>query len=210
MDYLDLLRITPWSPVDPLIHAESCPRGRDTECHAQSHVVHMHNRYVPAAMDGYPQYPQGLLTLLTPFFLFTQITSPLLPRTAKIGHITQIWVLVVEEFFTRAKHFFQLKNSYTTESLGSMRVLSVSAAYPFRGQRPSFGLLHRSFPADAQEMDVRERFDCRFQVRARLMDHRMPSADPLLRQNPHSRSRFGALENSDPDFVETPHLAVRS
>lgn len=64
-------------PVDPLIHAESCPPVRDTQCHAQSHVVHMHNRYAAAAYGGYPQYPQGLLTLLTPFFLFIQITSPL-------------------------------------------------------------------------------------------------------------------------------------
>jgi hypothetical protein len=66
-------------PVDPLNHAESCPPTADTQCHAQSHVVHMHNRYADAGWEGYPQYPQGLLTLLIPNFLLIQITSPVLP-----------------------------------------------------------------------------------------------------------------------------------
>ena len=57
------------TPVDPLIHAESCPPACDTESHAQAHVVHMHNRYAVAGWRGYPQYPQGLLTLLIPLFL---------------------------------------------------------------------------------------------------------------------------------------------
>lgn len=113
MDDLDLLRITPCSPVDPLIHAESCPPGRDTECHPQSHVVHMHNRYVPAAVDGYPQYPQGLLTLLTPFFLFIQITSPLLPRAAKIDRMTLNWAIPLGEFCARTTDRFQLKLAYS-------------------------------------------------------------------------------------------------
>lgn len=78
MDYIDSLRITTGAAVDPLIHGKSYPRSRDTQCHAQSHVVHMHNWCVPAAGSAYPQYPQGLLTLLIPSFLFIQITSPLL------------------------------------------------------------------------------------------------------------------------------------
>lgn len=86
MDYPVSLRITTGDAVDPLIHAESYPPGRDTQCHAQSHVVHMHNWYADAAESTYPQYPQGLLTLLIPSFLFIQITRPRLPpsvRTAR-------------------------------------------------------------------------------------------------------------------------------
>jgi hypothetical protein len=84
VDYVDYLRITTGVAVDPLIHAESYPPGSDTQCHSQSHVVHMHNWYVLAAQGTYPQYPQGLLTLLIPSFLFIQITSPLWPRSTQM------------------------------------------------------------------------------------------------------------------------------
>ena len=52
------------SHVDVKNHETQCQQVDGTECHVQPQIVHMHNRGRVRGYEAYPQYPQGLLTLL--------------------------------------------------------------------------------------------------------------------------------------------------